>query len=264
MHSIDSLRQQIEAIDREMAKLFFQRLSLVEEIAKEKAKEGLPLRNEAVEEEKIDRRREEAKDRPKEYQEAEEAFFRNLFELSRRFQEPLLLPKVEKALVELYTDGACSGNPGPGGYGGILRFRDPSGVWHEQEYSQGYRLTTNNRMELMAVIHGLKALKKPCSVELFSDSRYIVDAYEKGWVKRWKENDWYRDEKKKEKAKNVDLFLELESLLNIHSVSFHWVKGHAHHELNNRADALAVKASADQAHYEIDPYEQEVRNDGLG
>lgn len=139
--------------------------------------------------------------------------------------------------VEMFTDGACSGNPGPGGYGTILRYGD-----HEMELSAGYKKTTNNRMELMAIIAGLEALKEPCSIELYTDSRYIVDAIRQGWAKRWQQNGWMRN--KKERAKNPDLWERLLKLLEKHKVNFHWVKGHAGHFENERCDQMAVQAAA--------------------
>jgi ribonuclease HI len=138
--------------------------------------------------------------------------------------------------VEIFTDGACSGNPGPGGYGVILKYNG-----HEKELSGGYRNTTNNRMELMAIIKGLDALKEPCEVMVYSDSRYIVDAINKGWVQRWAANNWMRN--KKESAKNIDLWERLLKQLARHKVRFTWVKGHAGHEENERCDQLAVKAA---------------------
>lgn len=138
--------------------------------------------------------------------------------------------------VTIYTDGACSGNPGPGGYGVILEFDG-----QEKELSAGYKHTTNNRMELMAIITGLEALKEPCKVDLYSDSRYIVDAVNKGWARRWQENGWKRN--KKEMAKNPDLWERLLKLLDKHQVAFHWVKGHADHPQNERCDQLAVAAA---------------------
>ena len=138
--------------------------------------------------------------------------------------------------VTIYTDGACSGNPGPGGYGAVLLYGG-----HSRELSAGFRKTTNNRMELLAVIAGLDALKNPCKVTIFSDSRYIVDAVNKGWARRWKANDWRRN--KKEKAINPDLWARLLDLLEVHETQFRWVKGHAGNEGNERADALAVAAA---------------------
>lgn len=139
--------------------------------------------------------------------------------------------------VEIHTDGACSGNPGPGGYGVILRNGN-----YVKELSAGYKKTTNNRMELRAVIAGLKALKTKCKVDIFSDSKYIVDAVQNGWAKRWQMNNWYRN--KRERALNPDLWQELLQLLDEHTVRFHWVKGHAGHRENERCDQLAVKAAA--------------------
>ncbi len=138
--------------------------------------------------------------------------------------------------VELYTDGACSGNPGAGGWGAILRFGP-----HEKELSGGEGNTTNNRMELSAVIAGLSALKEPCAVTVYSDSKYIVDAVTQGWAEKWKQNGWMRN--KKDKALNPDLWEALLSLLKTHQVTFVWVKGHAGHPENERCDALAVAQS---------------------
>lgn len=135
--------------------------------------------------------------------------------------------------VVLYTDGACSGNPGPGGWGAIL-------VWdgHEKELSGGELSTTNNRMELTAVIRGLEALKEPCAVELYSDSKYVVDALEKGWARAWQRRGWVKSDKKP--ALNPDLWERLLELTQIHQVRCHWVKSHAENARNNRCDALAV------------------------
>lgn len=135
--------------------------------------------------------------------------------------------------VYLYTDGACSGNPGPGGWGAVLRYQ---GI--EKELSGGEAHTTNNRMELTAVIEGLSALKSPCKVTLCSDSKYIIDAIEKGWVYGWQKNGWIKSDKKP--ALNADLWQKLLPLLKLHTVSYVWVKGHAGHPENERCDALAV------------------------
>ena len=135
-----------------------------------------------------------------------------------------------------YTDGACSGNPGPGGYGTVMYYGENC-----NELSGGFRKTTNNRMELLAVIEGLQALKRPCEVTVFSDSKYIVDAVNKDWARRWKANGWKRN--KKERALNPDLWMRLLNLLDAHDVNLQWVKGHAGNPGNERADALAVSAS---------------------
>ena len=135
--------------------------------------------------------------------------------------------------VEIFTDGACSGNPGPGGYGVILRAGE-----HEKELSGGDPATTNNRMELTAAIEGLSALKRPCRVTLCSDSKYLIDSVTKGWVYNWKRNNWQRG--KSSPALNVDLWEKLLALLEIHQVEWIWVKGHAGHPENERCDALAV------------------------
>ena len=134
--------------------------------------------------------------------------------------------------VELYTDGACRGNPGKGGYGAILVYGK-----YEKEISGGERETTNNRMELMAAIAGLEALKEPCAVKLYSDSKYLVDAYNQGWIFSWKQSGWRRG---KEPLKNPDLWERLFSLTETHEVSFIWVKGHNGHGYNERCDALAT------------------------
>lgn len=136
-------------------------------------------------------------------------------------------------LVEIFTDGACSGNPGPGGYGAILRVGD-----HIKEISGGEADTTNNRMELMGVISALSALKYPCDVVLTTDSKYVVDSVTKGWAKGWKARGWIKSDKKP--ALNVDLWERLLELLEIHNVKFVWVKGHAGHPENERCDELAV------------------------
>ncbi len=138
-----------------------------------------------------------------------------------------------KKTVEIFTDGACSGNPGPGGWGAILRF-----AGKEKELSGGEKETTNNRMELTAVIKALSALKEPCKVTLTTDSKYVCDAVLKGWVYSWKANGWRKADKKP--ALNVDLWEELLPLLDTHEVTFNWVKGHAGHPENERCDALAV------------------------
>ena len=138
--------------------------------------------------------------------------------------------------VTLYTDGACSGNPGPGGWGAILEFQG-----HEKELSGGENPTTNNRMELTAVIQGLKALKEPCIVELYSDSKYVIDALEKGWAVGWKSRGWVKSDKKP--ALNPDLWEQLLSLTEVHTLHYHWVKGHADNPKNNRCDEMAVAES---------------------
>lgn len=135
--------------------------------------------------------------------------------------------------IELFTDGACSGNPGPGGWGAILRYNG-----HEKELCGGEAETTNNRMELTAVIEGLSALKEPCEIELFTDSKYVCDAVVKRWVYSWKANGWKKADKKP--ALNIDLWEKLLVLLDTHKVNFNWIKGHAGHPENERCDTLAV------------------------
>lgn len=135
--------------------------------------------------------------------------------------------------VIVYTDGACSGNPGPGGWGAILRY---GGV--EKELSGYNRETTNNRMELTAAIRGLEALKEPCRVKLYTDSQYLAKAINQGWLKSWKKNGWRKSDKKP--VLNVELWKQLDSQLTRHAVTIHWVKGHAQNKYNNRCDALAT------------------------
>ena len=135
--------------------------------------------------------------------------------------------------VTLYTDGACSGNPGPGGWGAILSYNGAS-----KELSGGEDSTTNNRMELTAVIKGLEALKEPCVVDLYSDSKYVIDALEKGWAWGWKKRNWVKSDKKP--ALNPDLWDRLLALTMKHEVHCHWVKGHADTPMNNRCDEMAV------------------------
>ncbi len=137
--------------------------------------------------------------------------------------------------VYIYTDGACSGNPGPGGWGSILKYGSAY-----KELSGAEELTTNNKMELTAVIMALKALKEPCEVILTTDSKYVVDSIEKGWARSWKRNGWIKSDKKP--ALNIELWDELLNLLEIHKVKFNWVKGHAGHPENERCDELAVTA----------------------
>jgi len=138
--------------------------------------------------------------------------------------------------VEIFTDGACSGNPGPGGWGAILRYNG-----HEKELSGGEAVTTNNRMELSAVIFALEALKEPCEVKLYSDSQYVCNALSLGWAKKWQSQGWMRN--KKEPALNPELWERLLSLCDTHKVEVNWVRGHAGHPENERCDRLAVAAA---------------------
>ena len=137
--------------------------------------------------------------------------------------------------VEIYTDGACSGNPGPGGWGAILKYGGA-----ERELSGGEAHTTNNRMELLGVIHALEALKEPCAVELWSDSKYVIDGLSKGWAEGWRKRGWVKSDKKP--ALNPDLWERLLNQTARHDMRYHWVKGHADNPYNNRCDALAVAA----------------------
>lgn len=150
--------------------------------------------------------------------------------------------------VDIYTDGACIGNPGPGGYGTILRYNAK-----EKELSEGFRLTTNNRMEMLAVIKGLEALKEPCEVDLYADSLYVINGIEKGWAKSWRANSWRK--KDKTQAVNSDLWQRLLDLCETHTVRFHWVKGHNGHAENERCDQLANAAALTAALLTDDVYE---------
>ena len=138
--------------------------------------------------------------------------------------------------ITIYTDGACSGNPGPGGYGVLVADGEK-----RHELSAGFRRTTNNRMEMMAAIAGLKALKPGCRVTVYTDSQYVAQGITQGWAVRWRANNWQRN--KKEKAVNIDLWTVLLDLCDLHEIRFEWVKGHAGHPENERCDQLAVSAS---------------------
>ncbi len=144
--------------------------------------------------------------------------------------------------VTLYTDGAARGNPeGPGGYGAVLQYVDPKGTLHEREFSGGYKKTTNNRMELMAVIVGLEALNKPCEVLVVSDSKYVTDAFNQHWMDSWLKNNWKTSTKKA--VKNVELWKRLLKAMEPHQVTYSWVKGHDGHPENERCDKLATTAA---------------------
>ena len=151
--------------------------------------------------------------------------------------------------VTVHTDGSAIGNPGPGGYGVVMSSGD-----HRKELSGGYRLTTNNRMEILACIVALEALKQPCRVTLHSDSRYVVDAMAKGWARKWKANGWMRN--KTERALNPDLWERLLALASVHDVDFRWVPGHAGVVENERADRLAVTAAQASGLPPDSPYEE--------
>ncbi len=152
---------------------------------------------------------------------------------------------MEEAMmkVTLFSDGSSRGNPGPGGYGTILRYVDPKGRVHEREYSGGERETTNNRMELTGVITGLEALNKPCEVEIISDSKYVTDAFNLHWIDSWQKKNWKGSSGE---VKNIDLWKRLLKAAEGHKLKFTWVKGHAGHPENERCDALAT-AAADAA-----------------
>lgn len=144
--------------------------------------------------------------------------------------------------VCIYTDGAARGNPdGPGGYGAIVVYVDSKGVEHQREYSAGYTKTTNNRMELMAAIAGLEALTKPCTINLYSDSQYLVRAFNEHWLEGWISKGWKRG--KNEPVKNIDLWKRLLKAMEPHTVTYQWVKGHNGHPMNERCDVLATTAA---------------------
>lgn len=143
---------------------------------------------------------------------------------------------IPQKKISIFTDGACSGNPGPGGWGAILRYGTA-----ERELFGGEKETTNNRMELTAVIRALSALKEPCDVTLYSDSKYVTDAIEKGWARGWRARGWIKSDKKP--ALNADLWQQLLELLDQHHVRFVWIKGHNEHPENERCDRLAVAES---------------------
>jgi len=148
----------------------------------------------------------------------------------------------EKMDVVIYTDGAARGNPeGPGGYGAVLTYMDAEGKIYKKEISAGYKKTTNNRMELMAVIRSLQELKIPCRVKLYSDSKYVVDAFNKNWISGWVEKGWKKSDGKP--VKNIDLWKELLNAMSPHKVMFIWVKGHDGHVMNERCDKLATSAA---------------------
>ena len=146
----------------------------------------------------------------------------------------------DKVKVTIYTDGACSGNPGPGGYGTVLTFVDVNGNTHEKELSEGFLDVTNNQMELLAVIVGFEALKKPSDVTIISDSKYVVDAFNNKWLEGWTKNGWKTAGKKP--VKNVELWQRLINAMNGHDYKFVWIKGHAGHPYNERCDSMAVEA----------------------
>ncbi len=144
--------------------------------------------------------------------------------------------------VTIYTDGAARGNPnGPGGYGAVLEYLDKKGELHTKELSAGYKKTTNNRMELMAAIRALECLNRPCEVLLYSDSKYVVDAFNQRWIESWQKKGWKKSDRKP--VKNIDLWKRLLALMQPHKVTFQWVKGHDGHPQNERCDALATSAA---------------------
>ena len=152
----------------------------------------------------------------------------------------------EMMKVKVFTDGAARGNPeGPGGYGAVVQFIDSNGQLHEREYSGGYQQTTNNRMELMAAIVGLEALIKPCQVDLTSDSKYVTDAFNQGWIWNWQLKGWKTSTNKP--VKNIDLWQRLLEAAKPHQVKYIWIKGHAGHPENERCDKLATAAADGEA-----------------
>ncbi len=158
-----------------------------------------------------------------------------------------------KTDVTIYTDGSSRGNPGPGGYGAVLEYVDSEGELHVKELSAGYRMTTNNRMELLGLISALEELKRPCNVTVFSDSKYVTDAFNKHWVENWISKGWKRG--KNEDVKNVKLWKRLMDAMSPHNVNFVWVKGHNGHPQNERCDHLAT-AAADGDNLLDDEYDE--------
>lgn len=143
--------------------------------------------------------------------------------------------------VLIYTDGSSRGNPGPGGFGTVLEYTDTQGRLHVREYSEGYRQTTNNRMELLGVIIGLEALNRPCQVDVYSDSQYVVNAFNQGWIQGWLQKNWKIGTKNP--VKNIDLWKRLLTAMQPHEVHYNWIKGHAGHPQNERCDTLATRAA---------------------
>lgn len=143
--------------------------------------------------------------------------------------------------VTIYSDGSSKGNPGPGGYGTILHYVDGKGELHELTLSEGFRSTTNNRMELLGAIKGLEALTKPCCVTVISDSKYLTDAFNQHWIEKWAKNNWKKSDKSK--VLNIDLWLRLLKAMEPHQVTFLWIKGHAGHPENERCDSMACDSA---------------------
>lgn len=148
---------------------------------------------------------------------------------------------MDKPVVNIYSDGSSRGNPGPGGYGTLLRFYDSKGELHERRFSAGYRVTTNNRMELMGLIVGMEALTKPCAVSVYSDSKYVIDAFNQNWIAGWLRSNFRQG--KKNEVKNIDLWKRLLAAVAPHTVTYHWIKGHAGHPENELCDQLATTAA---------------------
>lgn len=167
--------------------------------------------------------------------------FRGVSFISTGYNSRQRIKNGYEVLVKIYTDGACSGNPGKGGYGTILIAEDENGIVHKKELTQGFRLTTNNRMELLAAIAGLEALKKPCDVEIISDSKYLVDAFKQSWIDGWIKKGWRNSNK--QPVKNKDLWERLLKAKEPHKVKFIWIKGHNGHEYNECCDKMAVNSS---------------------
>ena len=143
--------------------------------------------------------------------------------------------------VIVYTDGSSRGNPGPGGYGAVLRYTAPSGKLHTLELSRGYDRTTNNRMEMTALLEALRQLKEPCAIDLYSDSKYVIDSLQKGWARGWRARGWKKADKSP--ALNPDLWAPLLAESEKHEITYHWLKGHAGHPENERCDRMAVEQS---------------------
>ncbi len=262
MRDLNAIRQDFDAVDQELFRLFEKRIDLAKEVALLKRAQDLPIYDPEREKQIIERQMTRFEDRDVSFQKAVQRLYELLLSLSREEQQRTIeqenarseegkAPSTDQE-VTIYTDGACSGNPGPGGYGCILMVNDAGGKTYKKELSGGFSKTTNNRMEILALIIALEQLKKPCRVTLYSDSQYVVKAFTEGWLVKWQRFDWHKDQKKKEPVKNTDLWKRLVAAAEKHEITFVWVKGHAENEFNNRCDVLAVNASMDKAHWQED------------
>ena len=251
MRDLNEIRSDFNQVDEELSRLFAKRMALAREIAALKLSEGKAIYDPQREKEVIEKRKAAFPDADPEFLDELERLYILLMQLSKEEQQRVFKQADEREIA-IYTDGACSGNPGPGGYGCVLMFTDENGTLHQKELSAGYAKTTNNRMEILAVIAALELVKKPCRITLYSDSQYVVKAFTEGWLEKWQRFDWHKDAKKKESVKNKDLWVRLLEAAKPHTISYVWVKGHAENDWNNRCDQLAVTASMDRVNWKID------------